>query len=516
MVQPGDLYGSIGTKSDPLTSMRAYDGAINYVKYTSDPPNVSGITQTWMRWDQDEYRYYDPNGNLGKVPLQSSAPSSPYLNVTNDDGTVRYINLKAKANADHPHLPVDGAIGSGLAMTGAVGGGTIDTFDDGDTSEYLVRNDDGNEQIVTTVSSPAVSGESLEISDKNDSGGSKGIYSIAGLSNYPQPGDRLTLRVRYEDTISDPTFQFHGANLAPVPRGYRAQVKTSSGELRLRKATTSGTSNLDTAAFSAGNYTGEFLELIVDWGSGGAITVTLDDNNGNQIAQVNATDTTYQSAGSIGLFTQMAEGDASDNRFYIDDIQGGTASSSGLSYSTIDDFADGDISEYAGDTGGFTLNNIGDDNALKGAYTLETMGAGNTITSDSGLSNYPSAGDTFQYFSYFTGSSGTSQFVFAHNGNAGIDDDYLIAIDANSSALNLNRHDNGSLTTVKSGSASVTTGKWLRTRVDWGASGSFTIRVFQEVNEVGSITATDSTYSSGGIGFRGETTIYEWPHIDTS
>lgn len=183
----GNLYGSTGTRAKPLTKMRAYNGWIAFEERTSDPPAVPW--RTWIRVDKEQFRYYDASLNLGKVPLKTSTPSSPYLSALSSSGTTYYINLESKSSANHPVLAVDGAIGSGLAMTGSVGtpysGSNPEVIEDWERSSPLGDYSGDTGALAVSTSNPSHESNHL----RGDTDNRHTIVSTynSGLPNYPDP-----------------------------------------------------------------------------------------------------------------------------------------------------------------------------------------------------------------------------------------------------------------------------------------------------------------------------------------
>lgn len=175
----------------------------------------------------------------------------------------------------------------------------------------------------------------------------------------------------------------------------------------------------------------------------------------------------------------------------------------------IDDFEDGDISEYTGETGGFAVvdgsNSIPD--PVSGQYMLEAQVGQIDITSLSGLANYPEPGDTVEYWVWpGTSSSDIQDLVFkwAVQGTSRGSDGYQLTIDqAEGEDLRFDLRNGGASTLGTATDINFQTSEWHRITIDWGTDNSFEIRVYDaDGNQKGStITANDSTFTSGGISF---------------
>jgi len=150
-----------------------------------------------------------------------------------------------------------------------------------------------------------------------------------------------------------------------------------------------------------------------------------------------------------------------------------------------------------------------------GSYALEVTN-GAEIASTSGLPNYPSAGDSFDVRFYIVGNEfHRIGFGVQNATSTWIDDAITILFDFRSGQPDIK-------TTVRQGGSTVTDGdgtadqnpsdQWCRANVSWTSS-DFTVELFDSGgSSIDSVTVSDSTYSSGGIGFGGAATAYfdEW------
>lgn len=169
----------------------------------------------------------------------------------------------------------------------------------------------------------------------------------------------------------------------------------------------------------------------------------------------------------------------------------------------IDDFEDGGLSEYQYDTGYFTTQST---TVKEGSSALEvTSGTNVHISSFSGLNYYPSEGDTFRWWGRTSNHDRYLLFYFgAQEGTGGVDDrpdGYAAYWDFSNNNLHFRIRQNGSNTRLASTNISWAADTWYQGEVQWGSDGTTTLRVLDETgSEIGSpITATDSTFTSGGI-----------------
>lgn len=170
----------------------------------------------------------------------------------------------------------------------------------------------------------------------------------------------------------------------------------------------------------------------------------------------------------------------------------------------IDDFEDGDVSEYQGSVSNARINNTFTKN---GSYGLSFYGGddnGNqyTIATDSGLNYFPKSGDTikFWYKTNTTDKSDGFYFGVPNPSNTGMNtfpDGYEVEF-GTSTAFALRKDSS----IIESTSYYITENNEYQIVIDWGSNGNISISIEDSAgNQVKSLSTTDSTYNSGGIGF---------------
>jgi hypothetical protein len=173
----------------------------------------------------------------------------------------------------------------------------------------------------------------------------------------------------------------------------------------------------------------------------------------------------------------------------------------------VDGFERSSLGPYTGRTSAFRVQK---GTAFTGdrALAIERIGAG--IYSTSGLPAYPSAGDRFRFACRFGGSRGRGPDIACRFGVQSEDP-------GRSYAINVGRLDTGLKLSRRNGSESIgmaredieaPTNEWLLVTLDWGNDG--TLRAVLHDTDgtapgrrLASVKATDSTYTDGGIGWRG-------------
>ncbi|WP_139229682.1 hypothetical protein [Halogeometricum limi] len=98
---------------------------------------------------------------------------------------------------------------------------------------------------------------------------------------------------------------------------YYVVIKPDADQIVLKKRDLSGTYELE-KNFDIGLVDDEWYRLVIDWRVDGAHTVTLFEEDGTQITQLSAKDSTW-SEGGIGLFGREANTGAT---VYFDEVQG--------------------------------------------------------------------------------------------------------------------------------------------------------------------------------------------------
>lgn len=359
-------------------------------------------------------------------------------------------------------------------------GWEIDNFEDGDLNEYSVFNGGGSESIESSI---VVEGsKSVKVTTESN-GSTHAIQSSSGLDRYPESGDTYQYKV-YLPNSSTTGYHFFGYQ----DSNNRYQVQTSDGDSSLYIRNSGSFTKLDGSTASLP--TGEWLTVSIDWGGGGVINVTIKDDTGTSITTFSGTDRTF-TKGSVGW---GAGGGSSTETCYFDAAKiTEEASETG----TIDDFEDGDLSEYTVSDPEWSIST---EHVYEGTYSVKAeipSGGGNPdLLSASGLPRYPEIGDTFEWyfyapidsqmmFSWFT--DGTNKFT-GYRLRTRHDSDGLELMDNNSNI-------------IASGTWENNTGEWYRAEVTHNTDGSITAEIFDDQGNSRSdqLTATSKNRTGGGI-----------------
>ncbi len=178
----------------------------------------------------------------------------------------------------------------------------------------------------------------------------------------------------------------------------------------------------------------------------------------------------------------------------------------------VDDYEDGDISEYGGDTGFFDVKHESNTSvsARNGSYVLSAQTDGSNwkaISSTAGLNTYPSPGDTFRVWVWHdTLTSEAANYIriyFGTQSDTPEPDGYYLTLGKASTApanLEIEKRSGGRKSLV-SGSASVSNSAWYELGVDWASDGTITASLYNTSgSELETISTTDTTFASGGVG----------------
>jgi hypothetical protein len=164
------------------------------------------------------------------------------------------------------------------------------------------------------------------------------------------------------------------------------------------------------------------------------------------------------------------------------------------SYGVVDGFEDGDISEYTIDTGQFQATQK---KSYTGNRSLYTQNDFVSIQSTSGLNAYPEAGSNIAVRTLLN-ESGVSDF------RIGVQDSenfYRIMVQENSLALKITQS-NSDTSLATDTSFSQETSEWYKLDIQWKENGNITAELYGEQDNLqASVSAVNSTYTSGGVGF---------------
>ncbi len=163
----------------------------------------------------------------------------------------------------------------------------------------------------------------------------------------------------------------------------------------------------------------------------------------------------------------------------------------------VDDFEDGDISEYSSSTGSYSTTTS---TVKNGSYALSWDGSnGAGIYSTTGLDNYPAQGDVYKGHVYQN--SGDDPKVYF--GLSDFDNTYFVNVRMDDGRFVIQKRDGGNQSSIASDtSISGITGEWLEYEIDWQTDGTISATLYRaDGSQMTNISGTDTTFSGGGIGW---------------
>ncbi len=172
-------------------------------------------------------------------------------------------------------------------------------------------------------------------------------------------------------------------------------------------------------------------------------------------------------------------------------------------FNVMDDFEDGNVSEYTGQSSEFTVGNTG---AYERTYRLDASDVNNSKTTQifRNTNVTVSQGQKIRFLEYIDTSTGGSDETCTHFGVQALSSSYAVCLelfgtDRMSISKNpVNRDTSG--TVLASTTVSYSTG-WYEVEVAWGTNNLIDVTLSQNGSVVATASTTDSTYTTGGIGF---------------
>ncbi|WP_233517317.1 Ig-like domain repeat protein [Haloferax sp. Atlit-19N] len=208
------------------------------------------------------------------------------------------------------------------------------------------------------------------------------------------------------------------------------------------------------------------------------------------IGSENDTDTELQS-GTLEGVSVTGAGAGATVRYHPTDI--------------VDDFEDGDVSEYT-QYGGGTGTWGTDTTSFEGSLSLkgDSGSTRSDLISTTGLGRYPSAGDSFSTRFRYEDTQVHYRLYWAAQSSQETPDGYNIRFNFDENQVELQKS-NGSDVILDSASVDppLYQTEWTKIEVDWQTDGTMTVTwVDSAGSEILQLQGTDSAFTSGGIGFR--------------
>ncbi|MFC4552402.1 hypothetical protein [Halorussus sp. GCM10023401] len=364
-------------------------------------------------------------------------------------------------------------------------GDVVDDFEDGNLSEYSF---DRGSSGASVVSSPTYVGENaLEISNSNTE-----MISTSGLDHYPGAGDQFGCWIRATGGADDTNFTY---GVQDHDNRYLVRIDFVNDEFELwrHEGGQSYVLNSQSSGFSLAEDT--WYKVKVNWKPDGTQYAELFKESGKLLAEASATDSTWSSGGvGYDAYLGSSGGSVYFDYFTID----GSAIHACDNNDVIDSFEDGNLSEYSFDRGSSGASIVQEPTCGK-SKVLEVSGTDTEMISTSGLDYYPVAGERFSY--WVRGANGADMVNLSY-GVQDHDNRYFVRVNFEQGHLGLWRYESASGTELADKGVSLTEDAWYEVEVMWGANGHHNVSL-RDVHgkSIAKLTATDLTWSDGGIGY---------------
>jgi hypothetical protein len=229
----------------------------------------------------------------------------------------------------------------------------------------------------------------------------------------------------------------------------------------------------------------------------------------------------------------LAADAVSEVYMYYGNVVAADSSNGDAVFETFEDFEDNNISEYDGTPGDLALFSTNSTFAYGGGFGLDTAGneSGRTTNGITRTDISTEQGQSIRFMQYIDTTAGSGDEVctiFASVGVPADRDNYAVCVDQVgtdrvSIAKDVKDTELSGTILGTSNFTSLTTG-WYEILIDWETDDSIDVVVRQDNTGtvVATTTATDSTYTSGGIGFAywfqngGWDSFVAWPRTETT
>jgi len=168
---------------------------------------------------------------------------------------------------------------------------------------------------------------------------------------------------------------------------------------------------------------------------------------------------------------------------------------------TVDDFDSATLSNYGGSTGSASIQST---IARSGsALEISSSGGDTAIASTSGLSHYPPQGSTWTTWTRLAEAGSRGGVLFGtQSASNPTQNTYAAFYNADSGNLVISKWVDGSYAALEKTSISPTVGTWYQLEVEWTTADEITVSLLTASGDiVGTASATDSSFQSGGAGY---------------
>lgn len=479
-----ELYLREGGSSTELDSVAVSGGLSEGTEYR-------GAVE--LRSDTVKAILYDASGNqlAATSEVSDTTHSSGYYGFYTGSGQPAYYDYVTKESLGSGGGGSPGGSESPNGPDVSGGGLVIDNFEDGNLKEYDIVHDDSDDVDELKMSESTVYHGSYAVKVEDYSY----AYSSSGLENYPSRGSTVTCWMRGESG-SFMRLYYGGHN--PSNCHYVNTICGTDGSVSMATNVDGSWRQKDNGESSytskgASIPTNEWIKISVEWKRDGQHTARVEDTDGNQIVKLSYVDNTYKSGG-VGW---MLDCDAYGYDSFIDSILITDFDDSGAGV-VVDDFEDGDLSQYdfdRGESGASVVSNP----TFNGSKALEISGTNTEMIKTTGLPNEPAAGDVFSYWVRGTGGADLINLTY------GVQDHtnrYFVRVNLADDRLKLYQYEAGTayLLADQTSGFSLSEDVWYEVEVDWRKNGRHIVSLNTGSDRI-TIEETDTTWMKGGIGY---------------
>lgn len=323
----------------------------------------------------------------------------------------------------------------------------------------------------------------------------------------PSRGENFKYNVQSDNWASGPTMSIMAFAVTDEDNQYYVQIYTESDEITLNKLDGGNASELLNLNVDMSTWQGmenEWLQVEVDWDSGGDMDLRLLDSDDNEVVSGSTTDSTYNS-GNIGFAYRFD--DSSNDEMWFDYIaEQGAEEQEPEQYTTIESFEDSNWLDDWNDSGNVQFDRIDSNpDPVDGDWAVQS-GDGDfsrvSSLSGEGLSDYPSKGDDF-HFNVHIGDSDDRIFFHPFVQDHNFENFYRVTIHADDNNFYLQKSVNDSLSNLATQNVDWTVGDWYRIEVETTTGDDISVEAINTNSDVvyGNLLTNDSEFSDGGWGF---------------
>jgi hypothetical protein len=447
------------------------------------------VEVTWSESGDHTATIYDGSGS--QVAQVSASGDSTW--TSGGIGYDAYLSSGEYVYFDYVTLgSSDGGSGGSSSPNGpdvSGGGLVVDNFEDNDLSEYVSLHGDSTIDGGITSGKSAHGSYSLGIEYEK-------LVSNSGLQNYPSAG--TSFRYYFYPADHSNKYLYYGRqddshyyyiSFWLHDDGDTLVARLRNGDTEYHICTGSITMPRD-----------QWYEVRVDWGRDRTHSVSVYDLDGNTVFSESGTlpeDAEHYSSGGIGYLIESRPESGDGILGYYDSFFITDHNDSGEGV-TVDDFEDGDLSEYSFDRGSSGASVVSSP-TVYGSKALEISGTNTEMIKTTGLPNEPQAGDVFSY--WVRGTNGADDINLTY----GVQDHtnrYFVRVDFANDNLRLYRYEGSDAYLLKEQTSGFTLSEdvWYRVVVDWRTNGNHIVSLRTRGWEE-QLEAMDSTWKDGGIGY---------------